>query len=371
MAIIGAGVIGLAIGWRLAQRGFAVNVYDRGQAGQGASWAAAGMLAAGIEAEPGEQPLYGLNRRSQTLWPGFAAELESASGMEIGLRQEGTLWAALNQDEVAQLRFHHTLQASFGIRVEWLTGAEARRREPHLHPNTPAALFSPEDHQVDNRLLAQALARALRHAGGTIHEEVPVAGIEVENGRARALRAGKDRVPADTIVLAAGAWSSDVTGLPPSARPPVRPIKGQMLALAMDPAAPLLRHVWWARGIYLVPRRDGRLIVGGTTEERGFDRRITAGGVLSLLERAWRTIPAIEELEIIETWAGFRPGSRDDAPILGRCGIENLILATGHHRNGILLTPITAETISNLVATGETDPAIRNFSLARFEDRSC
>lgn len=366
VAIIGAGAIGLSIGWRLAQAGCRVAVFDRGMAGRGASWAAAGMLAAGIEAEPGEEALYALNRRSQELWPGFAAELRAASGMEIGLRQEGTLWAALTRDDAAQLRFHHDFQRQLGIKLEWLSGAEARRREPYLHPSMPAAVFSPDDHQVDNRLLAQALAIALARAGGRLHENRAVTALDVAGGVVRGLRLGDEREPADLVVLAAGAWSPGLAGLPEAARPPVRPIKGQMLALAMDPAAPLLRHVLWSGRAYLVPRGDGRLIVGATTEERGFDARLTAGGMLALLEGAWRAVPGIAELEIVESWAGFRPGSRDDAPVLGASGIEGLVLATGHHRNGILLTPVTAEAVSRTILTGETDPAIREFSLSRF-----
>ena len=364
-------MIGLSIGWRLAQAGCPVEVFDSGRAARGATWAAAGMLAAGLEVEPGEERLYGLNRASQALWPDFSAELEAASGITVGLRQEGTLWAALTRDDVGQLRFQHDLQTSFGVRVEWLTGAEARHREPYLHPNVPAALFSPDDHQVDNRRVGEALALALRATGGQVREECPVEIIDIANGRAQGVRVGGRIIQADYVVLAAGAWSRSIGGLLDAIRPPVRPIKGQMLALAMDPDTPLLRHVLWADGVYLVPRRDGRLIVGGTTEERGFDPRLTAGAMLSLLHGAWRAVPGTEELEIIESWAGFRPGSRDDAPILGPCEIDRLIIATGHHRNGILLTPITAQTISRLILTGETDPAIADFSIRRFEATPC
>ena len=327
------------------------------------------MLAAGIEAEPGEERLYRLNRRSQALWPDFAAELEEAGGTSVGLRQEGTIWAALTRDDAAQLRFHQKFQSALGVQLDWLSGAQAREREPHLHRNVSAALFSPDDHQVDNRRLVQALVAAVHRAGGRIHEEAPVAEIVVRHGRAEGVRIGAQTAEADFVVLAAGAWSSGLRGLPPSARPPVRPIKGQMLAVGMDPDAPLLRHVVWAERAYLVPRLDGRLIVGATTEERGFDSRLTAGGMLALLDAAWRVLPAIEDLEIIEAWTGFRPGSRDDAPILGGCEVERLILATGHHRNGILLTPITAQAINRLILTGEVAPEIQDFSLARFEAR--
>jgi glycine oxidase len=324
------------------------------------------MLAAGIEAEPGEEALTALNRHSQALWPGFAAELADAGDVDVGLRREGTIWAALTRDDAAELRFRFDYQRRVGINLHWLGGAEARRLEPCLHPQVPAAILSPDDHQVDNRRLVEALAVAFRRAGGTLHEQAPVTGLDLAGGRVAGLWLGERRVIASTVVLAAGAWSPDLPGLPASARPPVRPVKGQMLALAMDPAAPLLRHVLWAGRSYLVPRRDGRLIVGATTEECGFDASLTAGGMLALLDGAWRALPGVAELKLIESWAGFRPGSRDDAPVLGATPVPGLVLATGHHRNGILLTPVTANAISQLILTGETDPAIAGFGLDRF-----
>ena len=366
MAIIGGGAIGLAIGWRLAAAGCTVDLFERGEAGHGASWAAAGMLAAGIEAEPGEATLYALNRRSQTLWPDFAAALESAAGMSIGYRAEGTLAIALTRDDAARLRFHYDFQRSLGIPLEWLSGAEARRREPHLRANLAAAVLSPQDHQVDNRHLVAALRRAFLGAGGHLHEHTPVAAIDIVGGRASAVRVGDRRHAADTVVLAAGAWSSEIAGLPLHARPPVRPVKGQMLALRMAADAPLLRHVLWTPSVYLVPRGDGRLIVGGTVEERGFDTSLTAGGVFALLEGAWRAVPGVEELPIDEMWVGFRPGSRDDAPMLGPSPVPGLVLATGHHRNGILLTPVTADAVSRFILSGEVDETIRPFAVDRF-----
>ena len=297
------------------------------------------MLAAGVEAEPGELDLLALNRRSQELWPDFAAALEQAAGLPVGLRREGTLVVALTRDDAAQLRFNYDFQRQHGVALEWLTSGAARQREPHLHPNLAAAVFSPADHQVDNRLLVQALRRAFLAAGGTLREHAPVETIELAGGRAVGVRVAGERHASDRVVLAAGAWSGQIGGLP--AKLPVRPVKGQMLALRMEPAAPLIRHVVWAPKAYLVPRDDGRLIIGATTEERGFDQRLTAGGVLALLEGAWRAVPGIEDLPIDEMWVGFRPGSRDDAPVLGPSGIDGLALATGHHRNGILLTPVT------------------------------
>jgi glycine oxidase len=348
----------------LAASGCPVTIFERDETGRGASWAAAGMLAAGVEAEPGELDLLALNRRSQALWPDFAATLEREAGMTIGLRQEGTLVVALTRDDAAQLRFTYDFQRQHGIALEWLGGAAARECEPHLHPNLAAAVFSAADHQVDNRLLVQALRRAFLAAGGTLREHAPVETIELAGSRAIGVRVAGEHYAADIVVLAAGAWSGQIGGLP--AKLPVRPVKGQMLALRMDPAAPLIRHVVWAPKAYLVPRADGRLIVGATTEERGFDQRLTAGGILALLEGAWRVVPAIEELPIDEMWVGFRPGSRDDAPLLGPSGIDGLVLATGHHRNGILLTPVTAEAVARYVLSGEVDPVIRPFALERF-----
>jgi glycine oxidase len=369
VAIVGGGVIGLAIGWRLAAAGCPVEIFEHGTAGRGASWAAAGMLAAGIETEPSEEALLPLTRLSQALWPDFAVALEAASGIEVDLRTEGTLAVALTRDDVDQLRFNYDLHRRLGIEMTWLSGVEALAREPMLHPRLAAACYSPADGQVDNRHVARALIEAFRRAGGTLHEETPVEEIDIAGGTARGLVVRGERHAADVVVLAAGAWSRGIAGIPPIARPPVRPVKGQMLAVQMDPAAPLLRHVVWAPKSYLVPRRDGRLIIGATTEERGFDPSMTAGGVLALLEGAWRALPGIEELPIQEMWVGFRPGSRDDAPILGASGVDGLVLATGHHRNGILLTPVTADAIATYILTGEIAEAIRPFGLDRFREK--
>ncbi|HLJ63771.1 MAG TPA: glycine oxidase ThiO [Stellaceae bacterium] len=372
IAIIGGGVIGLAIGWRLAARGRAVTLFERDLAGRGASFAAAGMLAAGIEAEPGERALLALNRASQALWPSFARELEAASGVALHLRQEGTLSIALTRDDAARLRFQYDFQRSEGLSPQFLSGAEARAREPHLHPNTAAAILSAEDTQIDNRCLARALKVAFEAAGGTLREHAKVTALEITAGRIRGLIIEEtEYFEAPIVVLAAGAWSGEIAGLPSAVRPPVRPVKGQMLAVRMDPrAAPLLTHVIWTPRVYLVPRLDGRLIIGGTVEERGFDPNLTAGGVLALLEGAWRALPGIEDLPIDEMWVGFRPGSRDDAPILGACGIEGLVLATGHYRNGILLTPITARAIAHQILTGDLEEKIRPFALDRFTPAS-
>ena len=367
VAIIGAGVIGLGIAWRLALRGVPVAVFDKGASGAGASHAAAGMLAACAEAEPGEEALVTLGRASQARWPAFAAELKQASGVDVGLRSEGTLVVALTSDDQARLGHQLVFQQKLGLPLQWITAAETRRREPHLAGKLAGAVFSPEDTQVDNRKLAAALRIAAEMAGASISEHQAVKTISSDAGRVDGIVLADGRkVAADVVVLAAGAWSRSIDGLAPELRPPVRPIKGQMLALRMDPTAPLLTHVVWAPGAYLVPRLDGRLLVGATVEEKGYDTSLTAGGILTLLEAAWRVVPAVEELPIDEMWVGHRPGSRDDAPILGTGLIDGLIYATGHHRNGILLTPITADAIAELVLDGAADPAIRPFSIERF-----
>jgi glycine oxidase len=368
IVIIGAGVIGLSIAWRLAQRGAAVTVFDQGAAGAGASHAAAGMLAICAEAEPGEEALVALGRASQALWPVFARELEAAADLSVDLRSEGTLLLALTADDQARLRHRLEFQKRLGLPVEWISGADARQREPHLASGIAGAVLSPEDHQVDNRKLVAALRVAAERAGVTIREHCAVERIVVSGGRlAGVALADGTQVPADAVVLAAGAWSRRVEGLPTEARPPVRPVKGQTIALRMDADAPLINHVVWAPGAYLVPRRDGRLIIGATVEEKGFDATLTAGGVLSLLEAAWRAIPALEELAIDDMWVGHRPGSRDDAPILGQAPVEGLVYATGHYRNGILLTPVTADAVARLVLDGEVDPMIAPFGVERFQ----
>jgi glycine oxidase len=365
--VIGAGVMGLSIAWRLAQSGCPVTVYDGAAAGRGASWAAAGMLAAAVEAEPGEEKLLALTLESQRLWPDFARELEAASGISVDYRDEGTMVVALTRDDAEQLRFTYEFQKSLGLKLDWLSGAEARRREPHLRPGVPGAVLSLQDHQVENRLLVRALAEAACRAGATLYEHCAVNNVEIAGERACGVVTDRGRDRADVVILAAGAWSRQIGGIPRSHLPPVRPIKGQMLALRMDPETPLLHHVMWLpRGGYLVPRRDGRLVVGGTVEERGFDDSVTAGGLLALIEGAWRAVPAIEELPLAETWVGFRPGSRDDAPMLGPSGIDRLVMATGHHRNGILLTPITARSISAYVLTGRLPESVQPFTPERF-----
>jgi glycine oxidase len=322
------------------------------------------MLAAIFEAEPGEEALTELALRSQAAWPAFAAELEAAAGRGIGYRGEGTLAVALHRDDAARLRRELEWKNRRGLAAEWLGGAAAREREPALAPGIVAAAYFAQDAQVESRLLLAALREAFCRAGGRLHEG-RAAGLDQAGGRVVGIIAGEQRFAADLVILAAGAWSGEVQGLAAAVRPPVRPVKGQMLALRMG-STPLLRHVVVGPQVYLLPRDDGRLVIGATTEERGFEASLTAGGVLGLLDGAWRVLPAIEDLAIDELWTGFRPGSPDDAPLLGWSAVPGLAIATGHHRMGILLTPATAAAFAEFVVSGTMPGWAVPFAPGRF-----
>ena len=366
VAVIGGGICGLGIGWRLAAAGCRVEIFERGEAGREASWAAAGMLAAHVETEPGEEALLALNLESQAAWPAFAAELAAVSGVDLGYRDEGTLVVAAHRDDVAELRNTYEFQRGLGLDISWLTGGQARRLEAHLAPGVSGAVFSRKDHQVDNRQLVTALRAAYLAAGGALHEHVNVDAVDIAGNRARGVVVDGRLHEADVVLLSAGAWSYDIDGLPPLARPPVRPLKGQVISLRMDPRAPVVDHVVWGPGIYIVPRGDGTLILGATVEDKGFDRDLTAGGIFRLLEAAWEILPQIEELPVKEMWVGFRPTSRDDAPILGPTPVDGLVVATGHHRNGVLLAPVTIDAVSRFVLDGHIRTAIQPFGIDRF-----
>jgi glycine oxidase len=365
IAIIGGGVIGLAIGWRLAAAGQKVAVFERQCTGRGASWAAAGMLAPVSEAEPEEEALIDLALAGHALWPSFADELTAETGLAIDYWPCGGLHLALNRDEVDRLNFLRDFLGHLGLDAPRISVAEARSRAPHLSPNLKAALFCPSDHQVDNRKLATALRAAFLSAGGMLQENAEVTGLDLAGGKVAGVVIGEQRYAADIVVLAGGAWSGLTEAIPPRHRPAIRPIKGQMLSLRMD--APLTERILWREGWYLVPRRDGRLLIGATVEEQGFDDRMTAGGLFQLLDRARDLLPAIDELPVEEVWCGFRPASRDDAPILGPSSLPGLIYAAGHYRHGILLTPITAAGIAAYLLQGELPSRLQPFTAARFE----
>ncbi len=366
VAIVGAGVIGLSLGWRLVAAGLSVALFERDEAGAGATGAATGMLAAATELEPGGTELLALALESQRLWPQFRAELEAETEIDLDYRDEGTLTVALGREEVARLRFRHDLQKRAGLSVRWLDGAAARALEPGLRPAVTAGIFCPDDHQVDPRQLVPALRRAIAARGARLIEQVPVLGLDIEGGKVNGVVTPEGLCRAATVILANGAWAGTRELAGDALTIPVRPLKGQALCLRANARTGLPTHVVWTEQVHLAPKAGGRLVVGATVEECGFDRAVTAGAVFALLEGARRALPSIEDMEIEAVWTGFRPTSDDDAPILGGCAIAGLVLATGHHRNGILLAPGTAQAIHDLVTTGAMTGAGANFGLDRF-----
>ncbi|MFF3175249.1 glycine oxidase ThiO [Streptomyces sp. NPDC057900] len=368
--VIGGGVIGLVTAWRAAQRGLAVAVVDPDPGG-GAARVAAGMLAAVTELHYGEEMLLGLNVASAARYPAFAAELESASGQDIGFRACGTLAVALDTDDRAHLRELHELQRRSGLESQWLTGRECRRLEPMLAPGVRGGLRVDGDHQVDPRRLSAALLTACERAGVVFHRQRAERLSVVRDRATGAVLADGTRTEADQVVLAAGSLSGRLAGVPDHVRPPVRPVKGQVLRLTVPTAyAPFLsrtvRAVVRGSHLYLVPRENGELVVGATSEEMGWDTTVTAGGVYELLRDAHELVPGITELPLTETRAGLRPASPDNAPLLGRTALPGLHLATGHHRNGVLLTPVTGDAMAQLLADGELPEVARPFSPGRF-----
>ncbi|CAI9403049.1 glycine oxidase ThiO [Nocardioides sp. T2.26MG-1] len=365
VAVAGGGLIGLGIAWRCAQRGLSVTVVDVAP-GSGASYAAAGMLAPVAEAGYGEERLLELCRASLASFPAFVAELERETGLEVGLRTAGTCVVGFDADDMAALDLLHAFQRELGLSSERITAREVRRREPALTPRLRGALHVGGDHSVDARALHAALLAAAMSAGVRVVRAEATA-LEVRDGRAAGLElAGGDVVTAGTVVLALGARSAGLPGVPPL---PVRPVKGQVLRLrdASGLLEGTVRALVRGRHVYLVPCAGDRLIVGATVEEQGFGDTVTAGGVHDLLRDAIEVVPGVAELELVEALARPRPGTPDNAPILGTSPLPGLVLACGHHRNGVLLTPVTADAITELVVTGALPEVARPFTLDRLE----
>jgi glycine oxidase len=355
LLVIGGGVIGLSIAWQARARGMSVTLLERDASGAGASRVAAGMLAPVAEAEFGESGRRGLELglRSARLWPQFAAQLKAAAGVDVGFVRTGTLLLARDEDEARELERQIAFRDSLGLTSRRMRASEAREREPALAPAVRLALEAPDDHSVDPRLVLVALRAACEAAGVVVREHAPVARIETDASGERVLGAVLDDgelVAAEHVVAAAGAWSGALGGVAAHARVPVRPVRGQLLRLR-DPAGPgLLSTVVRYEGGYIVPRADGRYVLGATVEERGFDVEPDVGGIYELLRDAHELVPGVSELKIEELSVGLRPGTPDNAPVIGRGAQEGLIWATGHHRNGILLAPLTAQLVTELLA---------------------
>jgi glycine oxidase len=352
--IVGGGVIGLACAWRVATEGADVLVLDReAELPGGATRVAAGMLAPVGELTFGEPELLELTLEAAALYPAFVAELEDSSRQPTGHVASGALHVALDADEATQLRRVHDLQRSRRLDAEWLTPSACREAEPALAPSLRGGVLAAGEAAVDPRALTRALLVALAAEGaeirrGTAVEEVLLEGGGAGGRRAVGVRAGGEELRAPVTILAAGAWSGSAEWLPEEARPPVRPVKGQILELRPAPGeeVPISRIVASER-IYLVPRPDGRLIAGATVEERGFDTSVTAGGVHELLREAYRLVPEVAEMELVEATAALRPCTPDNLPRVGPSPLDGLLWATGHFRNGILLAPLAAERIAS------------------------
>ncbi|MFJ4279735.1 glycine oxidase ThiO [Streptomyces massasporeus] len=368
--VIGGGIIGLVTAWRSAQRGFTTAVVDP-EPGGGAAQVAAGMLAAVTELHYGEQTLLGLNLASARRYPDFATELTELTGQDLGYRRCGTLAVALDADDRAHLRELHALQQQSGLESQWLSGRECRRLEPMLAPGVRGGLRVDGDHQIDPRRLAGTLVAACERTGVVFHRAWAERLAVVRDRATGAVLADGTEVAAGQVVLAGGSLSGRLAGVPQDVLPPVRPVKGQVLRLTMPPRhGPFLsrtvRAVVRGSHVYLVPRASGELVVGATSEELGWDTTVTAGGVYELLRDAHELVPGITELPLTETRAGLRPGSPDNAPLLGPTGLEGLLLATGHYRNGVLLTPVTGDAMAQVLATGELPEEARPFTPKRF-----
>ncbi len=379
VVIIGGGVIGLSVAWRAAQQGLGVVVADP-DPGHGATHAAAGMLTPVAEAAYAEREIFTLGSESLRRYPAFATEVAAASGLPTGFRPGGTLQVAYDADDLALLTETRLLQESLGVYLQQLTARECREAEPMLDPSVRGGLLADGDGSVDPRLLAAALLRAAEAAGAQLVRQ-SVTEVLCTGGRASAVRLADDHVlAARWVVLAAGWQSAAMPGVPASVVPPVRPVKGQIIRLrstAAMAAAGLppglirrtVRGLVRGSSVYLVPRDSGELVVGATQEERGPDTTVTAGGMWELLRDARALVPGITELELVDVAAGLRPGTPDNAPLIGPTELAGLVLATGHFRAGVLLAPVTADTVASFLRTGQPDPIWRAFGADRFAAR--
>ncbi|MGH2788133.1 MAG: glycine oxidase ThiO [Actinomycetota bacterium] len=364
VVVVGGGAIGASVAWRCAARGIAVTLIEE-TPGRGSTWAAAGMLAPVTEAHFGEERLLELNIDSSRRWSAFAAELEELTGASIGYEQCGTVMVAPDADGFAVISELLDYQERLDLKVERLSRTELRALEPALAPGIRGGALVEGDHHVDNRALVDALLDACRLTGVELHAGSVasittrgdrVVGVELDGGESR---------PCEQVVVAAGCWSGGIEGVPDEIRSAVRPVKGQLLYLRGPVGAPPITRNVRSPDIYIVPRGDGRIVVGATVEEMGWDVTVTADAVYTLLRDAFAVVPALDAFELIECVAGLRPGSRDNAPIIGPGGPRGLVVATGHYRNGILLTPVTADSVAEIVATGGVPDAIREFTPSR------
>ena len=359
--IIGGGVIGCSIAWRLAQAGMRVAVIERGEIGREASWAAGGMLAPLAEANKADS-FFEFAVASRAMYADFATELREISGVDIEYRTEGTLYLALTDEDETELAHRWQWQHEAGLNIKKLKVDCVLKLEPSLNPKLRWALQFPDDHQVNSRKLVTALEAALVKSNVNIFSQTEVTEILQAGNQVSGLATSRGEIKANSVIIAAGSWSGL---LHTKLKSHVEPIHGQMIALEL--AETKLNHVVYSSRGYLIPRLSGMLIAGATTEKFGFDKMNTAGGISAIVEKAVEIVPQASALKINEMWSGLRPGSSDELPILGvDPEINGLVYATGHYRNGILLTPITAQAISQLVLKGESKFDLKAFGVGRF-----
>ena len=366
--IIGGGIIGLSIAWRLIGIGKKVIIIDKKNLGKEASWAAAGMLSGRLDLKPCEKKLLPIFEKSHLAWPKFAEELENKSGKSIGYKKEGTLRVACNLDEEKKLKNNYDFLKNNKVNITWLSGDKIRDKEPYVSNNVLSGFFSPEDHHVNNRYILDALITILKKNKNNciFKENTEVEKIITNKNQVIGVKTNNEIIKTKEIIVCSGAWTSKIKNIEIK-EVPIRPVKGQMVCLKIPKNISLLKHILWRENVYLVPRNNSDLIIGATEEEMGYDKSLTVGGIYNLLKIAREVLPAIEDLSIVESWSGLRPTSRDDAPIIGPSKkLKGLIYATGHHKNGILLAPLTSSVIKNYYLNGNIGNDFNNFEPGRF-----
>lgn len=340
--VIGGGIAGLALARDLARSGVSVTLVEQGTIGRGAGYHAAGMLAPMVEARLQEQGVTGFMLEALEYYRGFADELEKETGIDVSLSTDGSLLVAVDRDDAEKWRHRYEEYRAMNLPVEWLSGYECREIEPYLAPGIPGGMISRADQQVDNRRLLEALVRSCRSDEHiTIVENQGEGSLDVAAGRALAYRGSDVEVHAGRYVVATGARVAWLRSSLPEIARAIRPVKGQVIRLDQS-RMPLVSHLVRTPKMYLAPKTDGTLVLGATSEEKGFDASVTAGEIMELLRAAWEALPGIFELPIIETGAEFRPASIDHAPLLGGTSLDNVDLATGYFRHGILVAPYAA-----------------------------
>jgi len=366
VAIIGGGIIGLGIGWQLQRRGAETTVFERKSAGAAASYAGAGMLAPYAEVGFEEIDLMKLGEESLRLYPRMLDELAQDTDRVPELDNCGTLMVGIDRDDTEYLRRLYEFRHELNLRVEMLTGSEAREKEPLLSPRVVSAVWLPDDAQVDNRMLVQSFKRAFLSLGGDLNEQTPVKRVDLKQEKVWGISTSEDYMEFDTVVIAAGCWSAEIDGIPGDLQLPVRPVKGQILTVKQEQEYDLSCMIRSPR-VYLVPKQDGTIRIGATSEEKGFDTETTAGGMKELLENGWEIAPFIYDLPLQEMIAGLRPASRDHSPIIGKTAVDGLFYATGHYRHGILLTPVTVYNVVDEIMGKPVPEEIQKFNIDRFK----